>query len=360
MNKQYKKRILVIVADYPSESGVTLMYVHTRNKAYLNDGYDVVVLNFSAQTDYVYENVPVITLNTYKDEPQNYDILLLHAANLRNHYKFLKKYGHLFPRFVFFYHGHEVLNVNKVYPMPYSYQKTNYIRGFIRSIYDVIKLRVWKSYLPKVKEKSDYVFVSKWMQEMFFEYTGIKEQWLSDKCHITYNSVGADFENKEYDDKCTKEYDFITIRSFLDGSKYCIDLVNEWAKNTPNARFLVIGRGEYFSHYPKSNNITWINNTLKHSEMLSYLNKSRYALMPTRTDAQGLMMCEMAAYGIPVITSDIPVCHEVFDGFANVHFIDNAPNLSLEKFLTKDSVCIKDERYYLQNTIKRELELFGE
>ena len=62
---------------------------------------------------------------------------------------------------------------------------------------------------------------------------------------------------------------------------------------------------------------------MNHDEIVEMLNLSRYALMPTRTDAQGLMMCEMAAFGIPVITSDIPVCHEVFDGFKNVFFISN-------------------------------------
>ena len=87
--------------------------------------------------------------------------------------------------------------------------------------------------------------------------------------------------------------------------------------------------------------------------------------MPTRTDAQGLMMCEMAAFGIPVITSDITVCHEVFDGFCNAYYISNdSVNASLADFLFKESKSIKDERFYKANTISFELEVikstFGE
>ena len=42
-----------------------------------------------------------------------------------------------------------------------------------------------------------------------------------------------------------------------------------------------------------------------------------------RADAQGVMACEMATFGIPLITSNIDVCKEVFEGFENVAFIDN-------------------------------------
>ena len=105
-------------------------------------------------------------------------------------------------------------------------------------------------------------------------------------------------------------------------------------------------------------NIEWKNTTMSHEEIVEALQKARYALMPTRTDAQGLMMCEMAAFGIPVITSDIPVCHEVFDGFSNVSFIDNNDEkLSLDSYKSKESICLKDMRYYSDNTVKKELEM---
>ena len=88
------------------------------------------------------------------------------------------------------------------------------------------------------------------------------------------------------------------------------------------------------------------------------MQKSRFALMPTRTDAQGLMMCEMSALGIPVITSDIPVCHEVYDGFDNAYFIDNNDEkLTLDEYISRPSVCVKDVRFFMNYTISKELEI---
>ena len=80
--------------------------------------------------------------------------------------------------------------------------------------------------------------------------------------------------------------------------------------------------------------------------------------MPTRTDAQGLMMCEMAALGIPVITSDIPVCHEVFDGFSNVIFLNNNDmGISLDYLKKFPILCKKDDRYFSNNTTKKEIDI---
>lgn len=353
-----KKRLLVLVTDYPNNcGGVALMYIHTRNLEYASVGHEVVVLNFNANEPYIYEGIKVITLKQFEEENVEYDILILHAVNLRNHYRFLRKYECRFPKMIFFFHGHEVLKINEAYSKPYSYMKSNKLKDLFQDLYDELKLIVWRIYLPKVKYKSEFVFVSHWMEEHFYKYTKIKPSMLDGHTHITYNSVGQIFEKETYDGRCEKKYDFITIRSFLDGSKYCIDLVNEWAKNTPEAKFLVIGKGEFFHHYSKASNIVWMNQTLNHKEMLNYLDASKYALMPTRTDAQGLMMCEMAAYGIPVITSDIPVCHEVFDGFENIFYLSNENGNVLSEFLKYNTMSKKDSRYYLSNTVNKELEL---
>ena len=62
------KKILVLVQDYPNNNGgVALMYVHVRNKYYIQHNIDVTVLNFSSVDDYVIDNIRVITENTYKD-----------------------------------------------------------------------------------------------------------------------------------------------------------------------------------------------------------------------------------------------------------------------------------------------------
>lgn len=334
------------------------MYIHTRNIKYIADGLNVTMLNFSAPEDYMIDGVQVITESTYKKNPEKYDVLVVHAANIRNHYCFLKKYGSNFERFVFFYHGHEVMKINKDYSTPYPYMKKNIVKRIGQDIYDNFKFIIWRNYLPKVIKKSHFVFVSKWMYDTFMQNVRLPFKLIENRFSITYNSVGYKFENSTYNDSAPKDYDFLTIRADLDNSKYAIDVVNRLAKNSPSCKFLLIGKGKFFVHNTMAENIEWKNTTMSHEEIVEALQKARYALMPTRTDAQGLMMCEMAAFGIPVITSDIPVCHEVFDGFSNVSFIDNNDEkLSLDSYKSKESICLKDMRYYSDNTVKKELEM---
>ena len=123
----------------------------------------------------------------------------------------------------------------------------------------------------------------------------------------------------------------------------------------------MIGKGKFFEHYTKADNLTWINTTLNHDDIIRTLQTARCALMPTRTDAQGLMMCEMASIGMPVITSDIPVCHEVFDDFENVALIPN-DDLTVDlngicKRLEEKLPYKKNEKYYNKNTSAKEIEL---
>ena len=74
-------------------------------------------------------------------------------------------------------------------------------------------------------------------------------------------------------------------------------------------------------------------------------------------------MCEMATLGMPVITSDIPVCHEVLDDFENVSFIKNDnTNIQLKMIydsLAKKNPYTKNEKYYNENTSYKEVILLN-
>ena len=79
--------------------------------------------------------------------------------------------------------------------------------------------------------------------------------------------------------------------------------------------------------------------------------------MPTRRDAQGVMSCELATYGIPIITSDLSICHEILDDYRDARFADEG------FFFGKINVIDKTqddklEKFIFRNTVKRELELF--
>lgn len=361
-------RVLVLATTYSEPNKKpTHFFVQARNIYYKSKGIDVTVLNFSAKENYKIDDINVISLEEYNqnEEKYNFDLLVSHAPNLRNHYKFLKKFEKNFKKIVFFFHGHEVLYCSKVYSKPYSYVKdSNFIQKIIRNTYDIFKLYVWKKYFKKLAYKSHFIFVSNWMLEQFLKWTKIDFKVIEDKHSITYNCVGKKFEDENYNYESEKKYDFITIRSNLDGSKYSIDIVNELAKSNPNYKFLIVGKGDFFKYNEKANNVELIQKFVNHDEIIELLDQAKCALMPTRTDAQGLMMCEMATFGIPVITSDIPVCHEVFDDFENVELIDNL-NISikldsiLEK-LTKAHPYQKNKKYFNNYTSEKEIKKFKE
>ncbi|MDD4364065.1 MAG: glycosyltransferase, partial [Atribacterota bacterium] len=211
-----------------------------------------------------------------------------------------------------------------------------------------------------------FVFVSNWLYQMFLKFFNIEFEKIDQRKQIIYNSVGKKFEKNVYDSKSEKVYDFITIRNNLDGSKYAIDIVAKIAKINPKYIFCVIGKGNYFKYNEKPKNIVWIDKSLNHDEILIFLNKSTCALLPTRADAQGVMACELATFGIPLITSDIDVSREIFIDFENVEFIDNkADKIDIEPLyqnlinrLSIEKKIKRNKKYFSENTILKEIKLF--
>lgn len=357
------KNILVLVQDYPDNNGsVALMYVHVRNKHYIKHDIDVTVLNFATSENYIIDGIKVITEKTYKKEKRKYDVVVSHAANIKNHYRFLKKYGKFFEKMIFFFHGHEVLMINEVYPQPFDYiKKDGWIKIVLQNIYDRFKLLVWHYYFKKVAYKSDFIFVSNSLYVEFEKYVKLTKNDLKGNVHIINNSVGEIFEEHTYNSDCNKVFDFITIRNNMDSSTYCIDLVCKLAEKNPKLKFLIIGKGKIFEHIHKPNNVTWINDFLQHNEMLKRIDSAKCALMLTRRDTQGVMSCELATYGIPLITSDLSVCHEIFDGLDNISYISNdIDKVDLKKIYENVVETMNNKKilsYNYENTVKKEEDL---
>lgn len=355
-------KVLVLAEEYSKRDKISQAFIHTRNCEYIRNGIDVNVISFSSKESYKLDGVEVFSLEEFSKihSIEEYDIVISHAPNIRNHCRFINKNAKKIRKLIFFFHGHEVLISKEVYPKPYKFvKKEKRIKEMIRFIYDRIKLIYMTAFFKKFLDKSTYVFVSEWMYNQFKKNIKIRYNDYKDKSYIIYNSMGKEFLEKEYDKNIKKEYDFITIRNILDVSKYCIDLVIDIARKYPQYKFLVIGKGKIFEHILPPKNLYYELRNLDHSEIITYLNKSRYALMPTRADAQGVMMCEMATFGIPVITSDISVCRDVLGDFGNVRLIPNDINkIDLEKTINgltgSEKKC---DKFSYQNTMKKEIDL---
>ena len=354
------KKVLVACADYPSEHSRALQYVHVRNKYYMENNIDVTVLNFAATKSYVYEGVKVISLDDFYKIKNFFSshILICHAPNLRNHFIFIKKNKEIFENKIFFFHGHEIVKINKEYPKPYSFIRKNIIKRWMRGIYDCFKLKVWRYYFLNKDHDSKLIFVSNSLKNDFINYLKMTEEVIENRVYIINNCVDKIFERKNYECKSDGSlYDFITIRSNLDSSVYCIDLVTEIAKKNSDKSFLVIGMGKYFDFHSKPHNVILINRSMPQEELITYINSSRTALMPTRRDSQGVMACELATFGIPVVTSNLNVCKEMFQPFKNVYIFDDDTMINIIGEKRFDMAGTKNTRFFSKNTVEKEVKL---
>ena len=363
---RHAPRLLVLATDYSRPDGyVNRMYVHVRNLYYARQGYAVTVLNFSAKADYALDGISVITLKSYRRQAADaYQLLICHAANLRNHYRFLKRYRRYFANIVFFFHGHEILRVKQTYPRPYAFRKRALLkRAWIQPAYDAFKLALWKRYFLELAPHAQFVFVSQFLCDRFFASMGLPREALASRTHIIPNAIGEAFQHAQYDEASPKAYDFLTIRSAMDEATYAVDRVTAWARCTPQARFLLVGRGHFFEHTERPANLTWLDATLSHADIISRVNESACALMPTRHDTQGVMACEMASMGMPCITSDIPICHEILGGFENVAYVQNdAQDVDLcavYQRLKAGAPYPRVSTYDAEHTMRREVALFA-
>lgn len=358
-------KILVLAENYTNlEDVVSLHYIHTRNLYYLQQGHDIDVLSFSTSDDYMLDGINVFR-KEYFDEVklQSYDIVLSHAPNIRNHMRFIKKNRRYISKLLYFFHGHEVLNTSKVYPEPFHYKKKTTVSKIFERIYNNFKLNYWRFYTYKNRESINFVFVSNWMLEKFVEETGVNKSKLPN-FEIIENSAGSDFIRNQYNSQVEKEFDIITIRNNLDGSKYCMDIVIKQAQENPDLKFCVIGKGVFFNYYKKPDNLEHISRNLKHDEIISFLNRSRSMYLPTRLDSQGVMACEVASFGMPLITSDLEICKEMLSEFPNVDFVSNMETVSnmasIIQKLWRTLPVDKNLRFSDNNTIIRELDFMKE
>lgn len=317
-------KVLVLCEDYIKDGNYAMNYVHTRNINYLKSGLEVIVLNFREINKYSIDKVKVFGLRALLREFQlsEFDVVISHAPNIKNHIRFIYKHEHSIKKIVFFIHGHEVLYKDKYYPKPYSYQKKRQIKRIIHFIYDRVK--VW--FLEKAfnhllnKKKCHFVFVSSWMKDHTLKHIKFNVDEFNRFSFIIPNPCNSSFFNFCHEPKDIQA-DYVTIRP-LDNPKYCIDEVCKIALKNLDKSFHIYGKGSYFKYNKKPKNLSHFNYFLKHEEIPLILNKYKYALMPTRLDSQGVMVCELAAFGMPVITSRIDLNVKQFKDKSNIYFLE--------------------------------------
>lgn len=350
--------VLIFVSGYPSNENIyNCTWAHTRSLAYLKSGIKPYILNFGCSSSYTYDGVAVFSENDIgRICKRNIKTLIMHSPNVRNHFRLLKKIGqNNFDHIVIFCHGTESMLINHDYPKPYRFMKENFLKKMTRDIYDIYKFFYFRKFLKKNIHKVHMVFVSEWMKSIFEKnILSLSMPHNQLNYSIINNSINEVFLNGKYLPSETRYANFITIRRF-DESKYAIDLLVKHAFANPSKTYHLYGKGSYFKYNEKPKNLEIIDNFIKPEDIPNLLNHYDCAFMPTRCDAQGVMMCEMASYGIPLITNNIVITQEMLSSFDNVVFFEEFDfdgNFDLSRL---NLLNIKNLKFSDNNTAKREV-----
>jgi len=350
-------QVLILVSGYPSDENLyNCTWAHARSLGYIENGIEPIILNFGANESYIFDGISVYCEKDYKlIDTSDINILLSHSPNMRKHFPFIRKNLDNFKKFFLFCHGSESMYINHDYPKPFKYIKEGFLNKLVRDFYDFLKMKNFKYFFLK-NTNAEIIFVSNWMKEMF-EKNILSLDNYKNRYKIINNSIHPIFIEKSYSRKNVLA-DFVTIRRF-DDSKYGVDLVVKMAFANPNYKFHLYGRGNYFLHNSKPDNLEVFDTFIKPENMPDLLNKYNFGLMPTRCDAQGVMMCEMAVYGIPLITTNINVTREMLENFNNVMLIDEnlfSERVDLTELKENTSLNFKDA-FSKKATILKEVEL---
>lgn len=316
-------KLLILSEMYPSESDPHVYaFVHTRNVGYKHRGNEITIIAFGAPVSYIHEGFEILGRDRRDEWPtaaRRADAIVVHAPTLRHHLRFLSAMSGA--AIVLVFHGHEVLRVFGDYPDPYPWNKPSADKLIARKAYDSAKLAILPRLVRRIDNRNRLgsVFVSDWLQQRAEENTRLRfgEDLVS---IVIPNSVHPVFLETHFDSTAPKDGDFVTIRP-LDDSKYAVDQVIAVAAANPHRTFHLFGKGTIFDHVPRPANLTWHDRFLQQLELPNLLNCYGAGFMPTRYDSQGVMACEMASFGMPLLTSDIPVARQMLGWFPNVSFM---------------------------------------
>lgn len=357
-----EKFVLILCQNYPSEHlPHSQAFIHTRLKNYPKN-FNLKVISFSAQEDYTLDGVEVYTERSFlkKFPSKEIELLISHAPNLRNHFRFIIQNFHSFHKILFFFHGYEIIDVDKrVYQQKTHLTFIDQPSSFFR-FYQKAKLPLLRVLFLALKTMKfcRFVFVSKTLVNETNEdlKSGIFKNDLN--FDIIHNAISEDYQKLLHTpDKV--QHDFICIRPFND-PKYGVDIFIKLAENNPRYSFHLYGKGSLPKVEKLPSNLSVFEKFLLPQELPVVLCRYRAAILPTRWDSQGVLACEAATLGMPVITSDLPVCREILNRFENVVFEPNEKfhELDLSKF-NISSKKITDYPFELKKTVDAEINLIN-
>lgn len=296
-------RILVLAPNYPSvQNKYPYAFIHARNKIYKKYGHSVAVgIPSDTFRKYDYEGITVIRaplqaivqyVNIF--DP---DFIAIHVpcASLVNSLKASRR------PIIVWIHGAEILiGAFHHYIPPFG------IRNALRKLQDIPldslrDLRLRKSLMSV----NAIVYVSNWMRRVSERYLLMKHP----NSFVIPNPVDIELFKPMFPHKLYSEiFDLVSVRSLE--WKYGLDIAIKAIGGEKSIHLRVVGKGsleKYLENLAKicHSNVTFITEGIEHDRLPEFYNRSMAFIAPSRTEAQGVAMCEAMACGLPVVATKI-------------------------------------------------------
>lgn len=336
-------KIFIVSRDYPSkENRHTYGFVHSRAKIYAKNNQKVLVFVPSDKPSrYVYEFVPVFRarLNSISEAIEEYDpdIIAVHSPI----YHWLQVLGKTRRPVVTWFHGVEVLiRAFHNYIPPFGIKNNvTKVRSITTNTYRNLMMR---RFLPS---STAVVYVSHWMKR-------ITELYLMRRhpnSFVIPNPVDTELFKPLDVDKSEAQLDAISVRALE--WKYGLDTAVRAFSNL-ETKLTIIGAGSLETYLKGlaekcNSNVEFITRGIEHERLPMIYSKYGFFVAPSRTEAQGVAMCEAMACGLPVIATRVGGIPEFVEDSVNGLLVPPEDYLKLRKavkFLTSnnhlyDSLC---------------------
>jgi len=289
------ERLLIVSPAYPSKQHYASAFVHSRCKVYRKHGHDVLVVVPSRYVNfYKFEGINVLSgpLQMVKSLSFDPDIICIHAPSP----KVVNLMRRLGKPLVAWIHGSDILITAFHHYFP-PWNVLAKLRSLRSDILRNLQLRRAFKYLSAV------VYPSRWMHHMAKRYL----LWDHPSSFIIPNPVDVELfkpiSPKQFDQLYI---DLISVRSLE--WKYGLDLAIRAISNDPRIRLTIIGKGSLEKYLRElatmlRSNVLFITEALEQYKLPSYFASAICFLAPSRTEAQGVSMCEAMACGLPVIAT---------------------------------------------------------
>ncbi len=316
---QSSMKILLLVRDYPSEKSYAYAFVHARAKMYVDNKQEVTVIVPSKyESIHCVEGIRVFRAPPYRIplvfKKFNPEILAIHGLPfmydfVRVHLKIVPLCKKLGIPIITWIHGAEGMFVASHHYLPSFGIKPNLIK-FLGVLYDPAKRTLLRLLL---RRSTCVVFASKWMKDVCEKYALFRHP----RSYVIPNPVDVHSFTPSEEDIGNKIEKAVTVRSLE--WKYGLDTaIKSFAK--VKATLTILGQGSLEGYLRAlarihESNVIFLTKPIPHNEMPFFYKKYGFYIASSRTEGQGLAMCEAMSCGLPVIAAKVGGIPEfVIDG----------------------------------------------